>query len=363
MKMISRFHSTIEMILVVLTGFLPAIHVYSQDDVLKAPSAASTAMIAAEGGQRWALVIHGGAGSGIKGDMPAEKEKAYLEKLGEALKIGSGILSEGGTSLNAVEAVVKFMEDSPLFNAGLGAVLNENGQAELDASIMDGRTGQAGAVACVTTIRNPVSAARWVMEKTKHVMLAGKGAETFAESMKLKPVMPSYFITPERLEAWKKWKAESDREKKENPEKQGKQPDKDGKGTVGAVALDMKGNLAAATSTGGRMGKMAGRVGDSPIIGAGTFANNKTCAVSATGHGEFFIRNAVAYDVSARMEYLGVPLDEAARSVVMKKLAAQGASGGLIAVDHEGNMAMPFNSGSMLRGYVKSNGETETAIY
>jgi beta-aspartyl-peptidase (threonine type) len=348
------------MIFFVLTGFLPAIHVYSQENVLKPPSVESTAVIALESVQKWVLVIHGGAGGPGKGEMPAEKEKAYLEKLGEALKIGSGILSEGGSSLNAVEAVVKFMEDCPLFNAGLGAVLNENGQVELDASIMDGRTGQAGAVACVTTIRNPVSAARLVMGKTKHVMLAGKGAETFAESMKLKPVIPSYFITPERLEAWKKWKAENDREKQEN---QGKQPDKDGKGTVGAVALDMKGNLAAATSTGGRMGKMAGRVGDSPIIGAGTFANNKTCAVSATGHGEFFIRNAVAYDLSARMEYLGIPLDEAAKVVVMEKLAAQGASGGLIAVDHEGNIAMPFNSGSMLRGYATSNGETETAIF
>ncbi len=305
----------------------------------------------------WALVIHGGAGGPAKGTMTDEAEKQYVERLTEALLLGTKILSQGGTSLGAVQAVVAFMEDCPLFNAGKGAVLNEVGKAELDASIMDGQTGRAGAVACVTTIKNPILAAREVMDKTAHVMLVGKGADDFAKAAGLKLVEPFYFITPERQEAWKKWKLAA-------PAGKGTLPaEKQKGGTVGAVALDLKGNLAAATSTGGMMGKMAGRVGDSPVIGAGTYANNATCAVSATGQGEFFIRNVVAYDLSALMEYKNMPLEEAANMLIMEKLGSQKASGGLIAVDKNGNIAMPFNTNAMFRGFAKSTGEQEVEIY
>lgn len=306
---------------------------------------------------KWALVIHGGAGGPAKGTMSAAMEQEYLDKLNDALKLGSAILANGGNSLDAVESVITFMEDCPLFNAGKGAVLNENGKAELDASIMDGRTGMAGAVAGVTTVKNPITAARLVMEKTNHVMLCGKGAEDFAKKMGLKPVDPAYFITPARLEAWKKWKSAAPSGTKAAP------VEKEKHGTVGAVALDQKGNLAAATSTGGMMGKMAGRIGDSPIIGAGTYANNNTCAVSATGQGEYFMRNVVAYDLSALMEYRGMPIEEAGKTIIMEKIAQQKAAGGLIAIDKEGNIAMPFNTNAMYRGFEKSTGEKEVAIY
>ena len=313
---------------------------------------------------RWVLVIHGGAGGPAKGSMPAEVESAYLKKLDEALKLGSGILSAGGSSLDAVEVVVRFMEDCPLFNAGKGCVLNENGKAELDAAIMDGRTGMAGAVAGVTTIKNPVTAARSVMEKSNNVMLIGNGAEKFAKSQGLDLVEPAYFITPERLKAWEKWKANLQAVPVKSPAKPDKKPAENEKhGTVGAVAMDQHGNLAAATSTGGMMGKMAGRVGDSPIIGAGTYANNQTCAVSATGQGEFFMRNVVAFDLSAMMEYRGMPLEEAGKMIIMDKLVQQKANGGLIAVDREGNICMPFNTNAMYRGFTKSSGEHEVAIY
>ena len=306
---------------------------------------------------RWTIVIHGGAGGPAKGTMAASKEQEYLDKLNEVLKLGSAILASGGSSMDAVETAVKFMEDCPLFNAGIGAVLNEEGKAELDAAIMDGSTGMAGAVAGVTTIKNPITAARLLMEKTSHVMLVSAGAEDFAKKMGLTMVDPSYFITPERLEAWKKWKSKTPADTKENPS------EKEKHGTVGAVAVDMKGNLAAATSTGGMMGKMAGRVGDSPIIGAGTYANNSTCAVSATGQGEYFIRNVVAYDLSALMEYRGMSIQNAAKMLIMEKLVNQKASGGLIAVDKEGNIAMPFNTNAMFRGVAKSTGEKAVMIY
>ncbi|MEI7726401.1 MAG: isoaspartyl peptidase/L-asparaginase [Bacteroidota bacterium] len=306
---------------------------------------------------KWAIVIHGGAGGPAKGSMTAAVEQEYLDKLNEALKLGSAILAAGGNSLDAVESVITFMEDCPLFNAGKGAVLNENGKAELDASIMDGRTGMAGSVAGVIAVKNPIAAARFVMEKTNHVMLCGKGADDFAKKMGLKPVDPAYFITPARLEAWKKWKSALPSGTKETP------VEKEKHGTVGAVALDQKGNLAAATSTGGMMGKMVGRVGDSPIIGAGTYANNNTCAVSATGQGEYFMRNVVAYDLSALMEYRGMPIEEAGKIIIMEKIAKQKAAGGLIAIDKEGNIAMPFNTNAMYRGFEKSTGEKEVAIY
>ncbi len=305
----------------------------------------------------WVLVIHGGAGGPVKGTLTTKEEQAYLDKLNEALKLGSGVLSHGGSSLDAVETVVRFMEDCPLFNAGKGAVLNENGKAELDAAIMDGLTGMAGAVACVTTIKNPISAARRVMEKTSHVMLCGAGAEKFARAQHLEMVDPTYFITPERLAAWKKSRPAPTAKPEKN------EPSTEKHGTVGAVALDENGNLAAATSTGGMMGKMTGRIGDSPIIGAGTYASNKTCAVSATGHGEFFIRNVVAYDMSAIMEYRGAPLEEAGKIIIQDKLRNQKADGGLIAVDKDGNITMPFNTNAMFRGFARSTGEQEVAIY
>jgi beta-aspartyl-peptidase (threonine type) len=292
----------------------------------------------------WVLVIHGGAGGPAKGTMADDQEKAYLAELGKALEQGAKILSSGGSSLDAVEAAVKYMEDCPLFNAGKGAVLNAEGIAELDAAIMDGLSGKAGAVAGVKTLKNPIMAARKVMENTKHVMLAGEGADRFGKEIGLETVNSGYFITPQRQGSYEKWKQEK-------------------KGTVGAVALDSRGNLAAATSTGGMTGKMPGRIGDSPVIGAGTFASNRTCAVSATGHGEFFIRNVVAYDLSAIMEYGKVPLQEAADQIIFEKLKRQGASGGLIAIDREGNIAMPYNTNAMFRGFIRSDGSQETAIY
>jgi len=316
------------------------------------------AVSASDGTGRWVLVIHGGAGGPAKGMMKPEKEKQYADSLTRALEVGSRVLSSGGKSLDAVEAVIRFMEDCPLFNAGKGAVLNENGKAELDASIMDGKTGQAGAVACVTTIKNPITAARAVMDKTQHVMLIGQGADAFAKARGLQIVDPVYFITPERLEAWKAAKQKT-RSEQHTPSS----ADKENKGTVGCVALDSYGNLAAGTSTGGMMMKMSGRVGDSPIIGAGTYADNNTCAVSCTGHGEYFIRNSAAYSVAVQMLYAGKPLAEAANFVIFDILKAKGGDGGLIAVDKNGNIAMPFSSNAMFRGTVSDHTLPEVRIY
>ena len=330
---------------------LSGVSIYAQEEQ------ATSVLREGESTQKWVLVIHGGAGGLSKEKMASDIEKEYKNKLDEALKQGSEILASGGSSLDAVERVVRFMEDCPLFNAGKGAVLNENGMAELDAAIMDGRTGMAGAVAGVTSIKNPITAARRIMEKTSHVMLVGEGADKYAKEQGLEIVEPGYFITPERMEAWKKYK-ESTPGKPVN-----EQSDEEKHGTVGAVALDQNGNLAAATSTGGIMGKMTGRVGDSPIIGAGTYANNNTCAVSTTGHGEYFIRNVVAYDLSAMMEYLRMPLEKAGKFLVMEKLTKKNAEGGLIAVDKDGNITMQFNTKMMYRGYVKSSGERAIATF
>jgi beta-aspartyl-peptidase (threonine type) len=297
--------------------------------------------------KKWVLVIHGGAGSANKDKANDERDKVAWLKIKEALNAGATILRNNGTSLDAVEKVIKMLEDSPLFNAGKGSVFTAEGKNEMDASIMDGKTMKAGAVAGVTTIKNPISAARAVMEKSNHVMLADGGAEIFAKQQGLEIVDPSYFYTKERWDQLQKAKQQ---------EKQMHKDTVTHHGTVGAVALDMNGNLAAATSTGGMTNKMKGRIGDSPIIGAGTYANNNTCAVSCTGHGEFFIRNVVAYDISAQMEYRGTTLDEAATHEVMEKLKGQGAEGGLIAVDKDGNISMPFNTQAMLRGYITSEG-------
>jgi beta-aspartyl-peptidase (threonine type) len=304
--------------------------------------------------QHWALVIHGGAGGPGRGNMPANLEKEYLDKLTEVLAAGGAVLSKGGSSLDAVETCIRMMEDSPLFNAGKGAVFTEEGKNEMDASIMDGKTLKAGAVAGVTTIKNPISAARAVMEKSKHVMLIDGGAEKFAKEQGLEIVDPSYFFTKKRWDELQKVRQKETEQKPDSAKSHG---------TVGAVALDSYGNLAAGTSTGGMTNKMKGRIGDSPIIGAGTYANNETCAISATGHGEFFIRNVVAYDISALMEYKGLSLDSAAHSVIDRKLKSQGAEGGLIGLDKNGNITMPFNTKAMFRGSIRADGNARVEIY
>ena len=302
-----------------------------------------------EGDSGFVLVVHGGAGTILKENMTDEKEQQYEAKLREALKAGSKILKNGGSSLDAVTETICVLEDSPLFNAGKGAVFTAEGVNEMDASIMDGSDLNAGAVTGVRSIKNPIRAARAVMENSPHVLLSGAGADTFALQQGLTIVEPEYFFTKRRWESYQKVKA-----KKEQGEKHG---------TVGAVALDMQGNLAAATSTGGMTYKMKGRVGDSPIIGAGTYADNNTCAVSATGHGEFFMRNVVAYDISALMKYKGLSLTDAADEVIQKKLKAIGGDGGIIAVDKDGNFTMTFNTAGMYRGFISSEGEMEVLIF
>lgn len=292
----------------------------------------------------WALVIHGGAGNINQEAMSEERQTEYKIKLEEAIEAGSAILKEGGNSLQAVEASIHVLENSPLFNAGKGAVFNAMGQNEMDASIMDGASGKAGAVAGVRHIKNPISAAIAVMEKSPHVLLIGEGAEIFAQNQGVEIVDTSWFFTERRWKSYEKMK--------ENKH-----------GTVGCVALDKYGNIAAGTSTGGMTMKMPGRVGDSPIIGAGTYADNATCGISATGHGEFFIRNVVAYDVAALMKYQGKSIQEAASWVVQDKLKSQDAEGGIIGLDAQGNIIMEFNTTAMFRSSVKSGEAIETAIF
>lgn len=304
------------------------------------------------------LVIHGGAGNFSPHDLSEEEQAAYKATMEEALKSGFSILEQGGSSMDAVEKAIRILEDSPLFNAGKGSVLTNNEKAELDASLMDGATGKAGAVAGVTTIKNPISGARKVMEASPHVLMAGRGAEQFAADQKLEIVDPSYFITEKSLQQLRRIK---EAEKKKSGEGSLNEMDKK-MGTVGAVALDKNGNLTAGTSTGGMVNKKFGRVGDSPIIGAGTFASNTTCAVSCTGHGEFFIRNVVAYDVSALMEYKGWTLEKATNFVIQEKLTKTGGTGGLISVDKEGNIAMKQNTQSMFRGYMNAK-ESKVFIF
>ena len=302
---------------------------------------------------KYVLVIHGGAGNITKNNLA--DSTAYKDKLQEALQKGSDTLKKGGTSLDAVVVVIKILEDSPLFNAGKGSVFNSEGKNEMDAAIMDGKTLKAGAVAGVTTVKNPITAARAVMEKTVHVMLTGAGADKFAKEAGLEIVDPSYFFTQKRWDQYLKGKTKSDSIDND--------PIHTKHGTVGAVALDIYGNLAAATSTGGLSNKKYGRVGDSPIIGAGTYANNKTCAVSCTGTGEYFIRNVVAYDVSALMEYKGFTVNKAADYIINEKLKSQGGDGGLIALDANGNFTMTFNTSGMFRGYSNSDGEIKVMLF
>ncbi len=319
--------------------------------------------------KKFTLVIHGGAGTILKKNMTAEKEKAYQQALNQALQAGHAILSKGGSALDAVEAAVRLLEDSPLFNAGKGAVFTNEGKNELDASIMNGKNLAAGSVASVTTIRNPITAARAVMEQSQHVMMVGPGAEKFARQQGLELVDPSYFYTEDRWQGLLKVRAQDpDSVALDHGNKATsllKQPgNRDDKyGTVGAVALDMQGNLAAATSTGGMTNKKFGRIGDAPIIGAGTYADNATCAVSCTGWGEFFIRLSVAKTVSSLMEYKGLSLQAATNEMIHKKVPQLGGDGGLIAVDKNGNVAMPFNTEGMYRGYIKQDGKAVVEIY
>ena len=311
-----------------------------------------------------AIAIHGGAGTISRGDLTPEAEAAYRGKLEEALRAGYAILERGGSSLDAVVAAVRILEDSPLFNAGKGAVFTSEGTNELDASIMDGRTLAAGAVAGVKRVKNPITLARAVMERSPHVMMIGAGAEAFAAEQGIELVDPEYFFTQHRWDALQRAKAQEAGKPVSEPKgPQAFTPDDRKYGTVGAVALDRHGNLAAATSTGGMTNKRFGRVGDAPIIGAGTYANNESCAVSATGHGEFFIRNVVAHEICALVQYGGLSLREAADRVVMQKLVAQGGEGGVIAIDRNGEIAMPFNSEGMYRGSIDRDGRIFVGIY
>jgi beta-aspartyl-peptidase (threonine type) len=316
--------------------------------------------------ENFGIVIHGGAGTILKENMSDSLEQAYKAKLEEAIRTGHEILANGGTAIEAVQRTINVMEDSPLFNAGKGAVFTNEGKNELDASIMDGATLNAGAVAGVTTVKNPINLAYEVMENSEHVMMAGKGAETFAEKNGLEIVAPEYFYTENRFRSLERIR---DKEKTEldHDDNRAAFVDpyiKDSKyGTVGAAALDKHGNLAAGTSTGGMTNKRWGRIGDAPIIGAGTYANNKTCAVSGTGWGEFFIRGVVAYDISALMEYKGLSLEEAAREVIQKKNPELGGNGGIIAIDGAGNVAMEFNTAGMYRATMNKNGELKIGIY
>ncbi|HRG53545.1 MAG TPA: isoaspartyl peptidase/L-asparaginase [Bacteroidia bacterium] len=307
------------------------------------------------------IAIHGGAGTILKSAMTPQKEKDYMDGIEEALIAGDKILSNGGTSLDAVEAAVKKMEDNPLFNAGKGSVFTHDGKNEMDACIMEGKTLKAGAVAGVQHVKNPVALARAVMDKSEHVFLVGDGALQFAVNMNLPIEKDNYFFVEHRFKQLQQAKESNTTILDHTVETSSSNEKKFG--TVGAVALDVHGNIAAATSTGGMTNKRWGRVGDSPIIGSGTYANNKTCGISCTGHGEFFIRAVVAYDISCLMEYKGLSLKEACEFVVQDKLAKMGGEGGLVAIDYKGNIEMPFNSEGMYRGMKKNDSPFYIDIY
>ncbi len=332
-----------------------------------AQKAAGTEIKQLQGPQnpRLGFVIHGGAGVIRRGSLSPEREKEYRDKLEEALMAGYKALQDGKSGLDAVEIAIRLMEDSPLFNAGKGAVFTNDGKNELDASIMDGKTQNAGAVAGLHRVKNPITLARAVMEKSEHVMMIGEGAEKFAEQQKLDLVEPKYFWTQPRWDSLQRiLKQEKEREAKAKEVGELTYEERAAKyGTVGAVALDKDGNLAAGTSTGGMTNKRFGRVGDVPIIGAGTYANNATVAVSATGWGEFFIRLSVAKDISSLMEYRAMSVQNAADMVIKTKLQNLGGDGGVIAVDKFGNIGISFNTEGMYRAYVNSEGKPVIEIY
>ncbi len=304
---------------------------------------------------KYSIAIHGGAGTITRSSMTAEKEKAYTDALGAALKAGNDILANDGSALDAITAAAISLENCPLFNAGKGAVFTADGKHEMDASIMRGDNLEAGAISGVMNVRNPIELARAVMEKSEHVFLSGLGAEKFARENGLAFEDDHYFYDAFRFEQFQEAQKEG-RIQMDHTEIHDKKF-----GTIGAVALDQHGNLAACTSTGGMTNKNYNRIGDTPIIGAGTYANNNTCAISCTGHGEYFIRAVVAYDISCLMEYGKLNLQEACDKVVMEKLVKIGGEGGLIAIDKEGNISLPFNSEGMYRGYQK-NGENPTIL-
>ncbi len=313
----------------------------------------------------FAIVIHGGAGTILKKNMTSEKEKAYEKKLEEAVRVGYEILKKGGSSADAVEKTIQIMEDSPLFNAGKGAVFTNAETNELDASFMDGKTLNAGAVAGVKDIKSPIAAARKVMTNSKHVMLSGEGASVFAKKEGLEMVDPSYFFTERRFKALQRIKNQEKTEQDHDDKAAFYDADiKNSKfGTVGCVALDKNGTITAGTSTGGMTNKRWGRIGDAPIIGSGTYANNETCGVSSTGWGEYFIRAQVAHDISAQIEYKNVSLKEATHNVIQKKLTKLGGTGGVIAIDKLGNIQYEFNTAGMYRASMNDKGELNVKIY
>jgi len=303
------------------------------------------------GQQTYAIVIHGGAGVMSEEKMTKEQQGEYKAKLNEALELGDKMLKEGAEAIDVVVSVINIMEDSPLFNAGKGAVFTHDEKVELDASIMEGKTLNAGAVAGVQDIKNPINAAREVMLHSEHVFLSGTGASEFAKIQGLEIVPNNYFYTDSRYESLMKLKKQ-ERERTQ----------KDNTGTVGCAVLDTHGNICAGTSTGGMTNKKYGRIGDAPVIGAGTYANNLTCAISCTGHGEYYIRLGFARDISALMEYKNLSVKEACQEEI-RKLTELNGTGGVIAIDADGNIAMEFNTSGMFRGYLKSTGEKEIAIF
>lgn len=327
--------------------------------LLVASCAAPSVTVSGKSGtnMNFAIAIHGGAGVISRAKLSPEREAAIRADLERALLAGQALLAKGGTSMDAVVAAVNVLEDSPYFNAGKGAVLTSEGHAELDAAIMDGKTLGAGAVTGLRQVKNPINLARAVMEKSPHVMLSGNGAEVFARSVGIEMVAPSYFVTPERQRALEAAKGKEN----ESGMNQG-EARKLNYGTVGAVALDQNGNLSAATSTGGMTNKKWGRVGDAPIIGAGTYANNASAAISATGWGEFFIRSVVAHDIATLIEYKGLKTEVAAQTVI-DKVGQLGGDGGVIVMDRKGQIAMPFNSEGMYRGWASGNLKPETRIF
>lgn len=329
--------------------------------LLLAGCESSSEKSASETGNRpdYALAIHGGAGAIEKNKMTPEMDSLYRVTLSQALDAGELILKSGGTALDAVESAIIILEDSPLFNAGKGAVFTYEGTNELDASIMDGATLSAGAIAGVKRIKNPVRVARAVMEKSEHVFLYGSGAEAFALHVGMDTVSPDYFFTDRR---WQNLERAKKLEQDKSLSSSTLEHQNFNIGTVGAVALDSHGNLAAATSTGGMTNKRWQRIGDAPVVGAGTYADNRSCAVSCTGHGEYFIRHAVAYDLACRIRYAHQSIQEAGDTIIYNVLLPEGGRGGLIGVDNQGNIIMPFNTEGMYRGYCKP-GQRQVAIY
>ena len=315
---------------------------------------------AADAHIEWGLVLHGGAGTILRSSMTPEREAAYRASMERALRAGHAELTRGGSALDAVVAAVAIMEDDTLFNAGRGAVFTAEGTNSLDASIMDGATLRAGAVAGVMRVKNPITLARAVMEHSPHVMLSGAGAEEFAALQGITLVDPSYFFVDGR---WRSLERVRERERIERGDTTSALRNEEKFGTVGVVALDRNGNIAAGTSTGGMTNKRWGRIGDAPIVGAGTYANAR-CGISATGWGEYFIRNVVAYDICARMQYLGVGLADAAHGMIMEQLEAQEPeTGGIVGLDADGNVVATFNSSGMYHGWIDQNGTVRTGIY